>query len=79
MPGEGFEPPTFGLQNRCTTTVLTRRWQTQFTTDGRIGEYTVRRCRQLELSPHFHNNSHIRNTCASSGSASGRSMVMSLV
>ena len=25
VPGEGFEPPTFGLQNRCTTTVLTRR------------------------------------------------------
>ena len=25
MPGEGFEPPAFGLQNRCTTTVLTRR------------------------------------------------------
>ena len=25
MPGEGFEPPTFGLQNRCTTTVLTRQ------------------------------------------------------
>ena len=24
LPGEGFEPPTFGLQNRCTTTVLTR-------------------------------------------------------
>ena len=24
MPGEGFEPPTFGLQNRCTATVLTR-------------------------------------------------------
>jgi hypothetical protein len=24
VPGEGFEPPTFGLQNRCTTTVLTR-------------------------------------------------------
>ena len=24
MPGEGFEPPTFGLQNRCTTAVLTR-------------------------------------------------------
>ena len=23
--GEGFEPPTFGLQNRCTTTVLTRQ------------------------------------------------------
>ena len=29
MPGEGFEPPTFGLQNRCTTTVLTRHgWLT---------------------------------------------------
>ena len=25
VPGEGFEPPAFGLQNRCTTTVLTRR------------------------------------------------------
>ncbi len=25
VPGEGFEPPTFGLQNRCTTPVLTRR------------------------------------------------------
>ena len=27
VPGEGFEPPTFGLQNRCTATVLTRRYQ----------------------------------------------------
>ena len=27
MPGEGFEPPTFGLQNRCTTTVLTRHFK----------------------------------------------------
>jgi hypothetical protein len=27
MPGEGFEPPAFGLQNRCTTTVLTRQIQ----------------------------------------------------
>ena len=25
VPDEGFEPPTFGLQNRCTTTVLIRR------------------------------------------------------
>ena len=24
MPGEGFEPPAYGLQNRCTTAVLTR-------------------------------------------------------
>ena len=24
VPAEGFEPPTFGLQNRCTTTVLSR-------------------------------------------------------
>src|SRR3954466_3305582 len=24
LPGEGIEPPTFGLQNRCTTAVLTR-------------------------------------------------------
>ncbi len=27
MPGEGIEPPTFGLQNRCTTAVLTRQIQ----------------------------------------------------
>ncbi len=27
LPGEGFEPPTFGLQNRCTTTVLTRHFR----------------------------------------------------
>jgi hypothetical protein len=25
MPAEGFEPPTYGLQNRCTTTVLSRQ------------------------------------------------------
>ncbi len=24
VPGEGIEPPAFGLQNRCTTAVLTR-------------------------------------------------------
>jgi hypothetical protein len=24
VPAEGFEPPTYGLQNRCTTTVLSR-------------------------------------------------------
>jgi hypothetical protein len=27
VPGAGFEPATFGLQNRCTTTVLTRQYQ----------------------------------------------------
>jgi hypothetical protein len=27
VPGEGFEPPTFGLQNRCTATVLTRHME----------------------------------------------------
>jgi hypothetical protein len=26
VPGAGFEPATFGLQNRCTTTVLTRHF-----------------------------------------------------
>ena len=25
MPGEGIEPPTFGLQNRCSTAELIRR------------------------------------------------------
>jgi hypothetical protein len=31
VPGEGIEPPTFGLQNRCSTAELTRHaaysWQ----------------------------------------------------
>jgi hypothetical protein len=27
MPAEGFEPPTYGLQNRCTTTVLSRHFE----------------------------------------------------
>jgi hypothetical protein len=26
VPAEGFEPPTYGLQNRCTTTVLSRHF-----------------------------------------------------
>ena len=28
VPGEGIEPPAFGLQNRCTTAVLTRHIDT---------------------------------------------------
>ena len=27
VPDEGIEPPTFGLQNRCSTAELTRRFQ----------------------------------------------------
>jgi hypothetical protein len=27
LPAEGFEPPTYGLQNRCTTTVLSRQME----------------------------------------------------
>ena len=26
VPVEGIEPPTFGLQNRCSTAELNRRW-----------------------------------------------------
>jgi hypothetical protein len=40
VPAEGFEPPTFGLQNRCTTTVLSRRLHFEsglFLTFGRPG------------------------------------------
>ena len=44
VPDEGLEPPTFGLQNRCTTAVLIRRtidkergalhWATRLETDN---------------------------------------------
>ena len=34
MPGEGIEPPTFGLQNRCTTAVLTRQTANPFNVNG---------------------------------------------
>jgi hypothetical protein len=30
VPAEGFEPPTYGLQNRCTTTVLSRHFNNSF-------------------------------------------------
>ena len=33
VPAEGFEPPTFGLQNRCTTTVLSRPRAPPFASD----------------------------------------------
>jgi hypothetical protein len=36
LPAEGFEPPTYGLQNRCTTTVLSRH-----TTPKGIGRVTM--------------------------------------
>src|SRR5271168_3271877 len=29
LPAEGFEPPTYGLQNRCTTTVLSRHFKSR--------------------------------------------------
>jgi hypothetical protein len=41
VPGEGFEPPTNGLQNRCSTTELTRHCGT-FSTLAR------------ELAPDWH-------------------------
>jgi hypothetical protein len=43
MPGEGFEPPTFGLQNRCTTTVLTRQkyLRSTYYTNCRVSNYTI--------------------------------------
>jgi hypothetical protein len=31
VPGEGLEPPTNGLQNRCSTTELTRRYWVSYT------------------------------------------------
>ena len=30
VPAEGIEPPTFGLQNRCSTAELSRRLKTCF-------------------------------------------------
>jgi hypothetical protein len=45
VPGEGFEPPTFGLQNRCTTTVLTRR-RRSFYHDAADGEAERAKARQ---------------------------------
>ncbi len=39
VPGEGIEPPTFGLQNRCTTAVLTRRLDRVFLSHHR-GHFT---------------------------------------
>ncbi len=35
VPAEGFEPPTYGLQNRCTTTVLSRQSGWDYNRAGR--------------------------------------------
>jgi hypothetical protein len=47
LPAEGFEPPTYGLQNRCTTTVLSRPGVVHYSrrllsgvADGRVLAYT---------------------------------------
>jgi hypothetical protein len=37
VPDEGFEPPTFGLQNRCTTTVLIRHTGWRAASIGKLG------------------------------------------
>ncbi len=34
VPAEGFEPPTYGLQNRCTTTVLSRHSREVLAVEG---------------------------------------------
>jgi hypothetical protein len=36
VPAEGFEPPTYGLQNRCTTTVLSRQSGADYNRLGRL-------------------------------------------
>jgi hypothetical protein len=41
VPGEGFEPPTFGLQNRCTATVLTRLFRVARCFGSRIALYRI--------------------------------------
>ena len=39
VPAEGFEPPTYGLQNRCTTTVLSRHFED--TASGPLTAYST--------------------------------------
>ncbi len=50
VPGEGFEPPTFGLQNRCTATVLTRR--NQILTRFRAAFATNLATKRLQIPQH---------------------------
>ena len=53
MPAEGFEPPTYGLQNRCTTTVLSRHMEMHTrTSPARILPQALppRTARKCELS-----------------------------
>jgi hypothetical protein len=42
LPAEGFEPPTYGLQNRCTTTVLSRHGGGHYSGRMPIGESLMR-------------------------------------
>ena len=66
MPGAGFEPATNGLQNRCSTTELTRRL------DERSGSYTYP---ALERSRNRWTADLVPLACAAvSGSANARSV-----
>src|ERR1700675_2095238 len=47
LPAEGFEPPTYGLQNRCTTTVLSRHGALIIADEGSLRS---RRCRRAPRS-----------------------------
>jgi hypothetical protein len=51
LPAEGFEPPTYGLQNRCTTTVLSRRRACHIITNERYpGESPISSTRSAARS-----------------------------
>src|SRR5262245_60588812 len=56
VPAEGIEPPTFGLQNRCSTAELSRP-----VADARLGERrSVRRPRLAPETP-YHRSLAVRN------------------
>ncbi len=61
VPGEGLEPPTFGLQNRCTAAVLTR-----------LGRRTYHEPAQPEITRWPANTPALRPAALSPWRANGR-------
>ena len=47
VPAEGFEPPTYGLQNRCTTTVLSRHYPARILPRAAAGAMDLETRRRL--------------------------------
>ncbi len=71
VPAEGIEPPTFGLQNRCSTAELSRRTNDSGHLGGRLGAATPK----LAPEPAYHRSLLVRNAASMAATAALSSLL----